>query len=235
MVAMKILLFEDEPGLVSVIIRGLTEVGMQVSVAGDGLVGLEMAMKHDFDLIILDIMLSGMNGIQVCREIRKGNNNVPVLMLTALSSTENIITGLDSGADDYLVKPFKFAELEARIRSLVRRSKVAASPRSTQSISGLEVDTLAKTVSRDGKTINLTATEYRLLEYFIQNQNVVLSRIQILENVWDIDFNMGTNVVDVYINYLRKKIDNGYQTKLIHTVFGMGYIFKSQAPNEDTD
>ena len=235
MVAMKILLIEDEPGLVSVIIRGLTEVGMQISVAGDGLVGLEMAMKHDFDLIILDIMLSGMNGIQVCREIRKGNNNVPVLMLTALSSTENIITGLDSGADDYLVKPFKFAELEARIRSLVRRSKVAASPRSTQSISGLEVDTLAKTVSRDGKTINLTATEYRLLEYFIQNQNVVLSRIQILENVWDIDFNMGTNVVDVYINYLRKKIDNGYQTKLIHTVFGMGYIFKSQAPNEDTD
>jgi len=232
---MKILLIEDEPGLVSVIIRGLTEVGMQISVAGDGLVGLEMAMKHDFDLIILDIMLSGMNGIQVCREIRKGNNNVPVLMLTALSSTENIITGLDSGADDYLVKPFKFAELEARIRSLVRRSKVAASPRSTQSISGLEVDTLAKTVSRDGKTINLTATEYRLLEYFIQNQNVVLSRIQILENVWDIDFNMGTNVVDVYINYLRKKIDNGYQTKLIHTVFGMGYIFKSQAPNEDTD
>ncbi|EDM35697.1 two-component system response regulator [Pedobacter sp. BAL39] len=232
---MKILLIEDEPGLVSVIIRGLTEVGMQISVAGDGLVGLEMAMKHDFDLIILDIMLSGMNGIQVCREIRKGNNNVPVLMLTALSSTENIITGLDSGADDYLVKPFKFAELEARIRSLVRRSKVVSSPRSTQSISGLEVDTLAKTVSRDGKTINLTATEYRLLEYFIQNQNVVLSRIQILENVWDIDFNMGTNVVDVYINYLRKKIDNGYQTKLIHTVFGMGYIFKSQAPNEDTD
>lgn len=232
---MKILLIEDEPGLVSVIIRGLGEAGMHVSVAADGLVGFEMAMKHNFDLVILDIMLPGMNGIQVCREIRKGNNNVPVLMLTALSSTENIITGLDSGADDYLVKPFKFAELEARIRSLVRRSKAISTPRSSQTIAGLEVDTLAKTVARDGKTINLTATEYRLLEYFIQNQNVVLSRIQILENVWDIDFNMGTNVVDVYINYLRKKIDNGYETKLIHTVFGMGYIFKSQGSNENTD
>lgn len=199
---------------------------MEVSVAADGQVGLEMAQKHDFDLIILDIMLPGMNGIQVCRELRKSGNNVAVLMLTALSSTENIITGLDSGADDYLVKPFKFAELEARIRSLVRRSKHVAPARNTMNIEGLEVDLLSKAVSRDGKAIVLTATEYRLLEYFLKNQNVVLSRIQILEHVWDIDFNMGTNVVDVYINYLRKKIDHGYGKKLIHTVFGMGYMFK---------
>jgi DNA-binding response OmpR family regulator len=218
---LKILLIEDEPGLVSVIIRGLNEAGMEVSVAGDGQIGLEMAMKHQFDLIILDIMLPGMNGIQVCRELRKAENNVAVLMLTALSSTENIITGLDSGADDYLVKPFKFAELEARIRSLVRRSKNVAPVRNILRI-------------EDGKQIVLTATEYRLLEYFLRNMNVVLSRIQILEHVWDIDFNMGTNVVDVYINYLRKKIDQGYNTKLIHTVFGMGYMFKADV-NEVSD
>ncbi len=226
---MKILLIEDEPGLVSVIIRGLNEAGMEVSVAADGQVGLEMAQKHEFDLIILDIMLPGMNGIQVCRALRNAGNNIPVLMLTALSSTENIITGLDSGADDYLVKPFKFAELEARIRSLVRRSKHVSSPSNIISIEGLEVDTRAKSVTRYGNPVVLTATEYRLLEYFIRNQNVVLSRIQILEHVWDIDFNMGTNVVDVYINYLRKKIDHGYKQKLIHTVFGMGYIFKADA------
>jgi two-component system copper resistance phosphate regulon response regulator CusR len=205
---------------------------MQVSVAGDGQIGLEMAMKHDFELVILDIMLPGMNGIQVCRELRKAGNNIPVLMLTALSSTENIITGLDSGADDYLVKPFKFAELEARIRSLVRRSKNTTAKRDTVNIEDLEVDLLSKTVTRHGNSIVLTATEYRLLEYFIKNQNVVLSRIQILEQVWDIDFNMGTNVVDVYINYLRKKVDQGYDTKLIHTVFGMGYIFKADSKNE---
>jgi DNA-binding response OmpR family regulator len=224
---LKILLVEDEPGLASVIIRGLTEAGLQISVAADGQMGFEMAMKHDFEAIILDIMLPVMNGIQVCKELRKAGNNVPILMLTALSSTENIITGLDSGADDYLVKPFKFAELEARIRSLVRRSKALTPTRNTINIAGLEVDKVSKAVSRDGNPIALTATEYRLLEYFIQNQNAVLSRIQILEHVWDIDFNLGTNVVDVYINYLRKKIDHGYEVKLIHTVFGMGYIFKA--------
>jgi DNA-binding response OmpR family regulator len=226
---LKILLIEDEPGLVSVIIRGLTEVGMEVSVAGDGQIGFEMADQHDFDLVILDIMLPGMNGIQVCRALRKSGNSIPIIMLTALTSTENIVTGLDSGADDYLAKPFKFAELEARIRSLVRRSKSITSVRSSVNIEGLEVDLQSKTVSRDGNPITLTATEYRLLEFFIKNQNVVLSRIQILEQVWDIDFNMGTNVVDVYINYLRKKVDHGYKPKLIHTVFGMGYIFKVDA------
>jgi DNA-binding response OmpR family regulator len=229
---LKILLIEDEPGLVSVIIRGLAEAGMEVSVAGDGQIGFEMAMKHDFDLVILDIMLPGMNGIQVCRALRKAENNIPVLMLTALSSTENIITGLDSGADDYLAKPFKFAELEARIRSLVRRSKNVTPTRNVLNIQGLEVDLQSKSVSRDGNPITLTATEYRLLEYFIKNQNIVRSRIEILEHVWDIDFNMGTNVVDVYINYLRKKIDQGYPNKLIHTVFGMGYIFKTEQRDE---
>jgi len=229
---MKILLIEDEPALVSVIVRGLTDAGMEISVAADGNMGLEMALGHNFDLIILDIMLPGINGIQVCKEIRKVNDDVSILMLTALSSTENVVTGLNSGADDYLAKPFKFAELEARIRTLVRRSKKGESPKSVITVADLELDTLAKTAKRDNKNIPLTATEYRLLEYFIKNQNRVLSRIQILENVWDIDFNMGTNVVDVYVNYLRKKVDNGYDVKLIHTVFGMGYIFKAEDINE---
>ncbi|RFZ90384.1 DNA-binding response regulator [Mucilaginibacter conchicola] len=229
---MKVLVVEDEPGLVSVIVRGLTEAGMEVSVAADGNTGLEMAKAHQFDIIILDIMLPGMNGIQVCKEIRKENETVAILMLTALSSTENVVTGLNAGADDYLAKPFKFPELEARIRTLVRRTKVGGVQKTVVSVGGLEVDTTSKTVKRNEKSISLTATEYHLLEYFIKNQNMVLSRIQILENVWDIDFNMGTNVVDVYVNYLRKKLDNGYDTKLIHTVFGMGYMFKPENANE---
>lgn len=229
---MKVLLVEDEPGLVSLIVRGLTEAGMEVSVAADGTTGLEMAKAHQFDIILLDIMLPGMNGIQVCKEIRKENETVAILMLTALSSTENIVTGLKAGADDYLAKPFKFPELEARIHTLVRRSKIGGKQNKVISVGGLEVDTTSKVVKRNDKPISLTATEYHLLEYFIKNQNMVLSRIQILENVWDIDFNMGTNVVDVYVNYLRKKLDNGYDTKLIHTIFGMGYMFKPENANE---
>ena len=223
---MKVLLIEDEPDLMSVIVRGLTEADMEVSAAADGNTGLEMAVKHQFDLIILDVMLPGMNGIQVCKEIRKINDSVAILMLTALSSTENIVTGLNSGADDYLVKPFKFAELEARIKTLVRRSKTGQAPKSIITIGNLEVDIISRTVKRNDISIQLTATEYRLLEYFVQHQNMVLSRIQILENVWDIDFNMGTNVVDVYVNYLRKKVDNGHDQKLIQTVFGRGYMLK---------
>ena len=223
---MKVLLIEDEPDLMSVIVRGLTEAGIEVSAAADGVNGLEMAVRHQFDLIILDVMLPGMNGIQVCKEIRKISDSVAILMLTALSSTENIVTGLNSGADDYLVKPFKFAELEARIRTLVRRSRSAPTPKSMITVGDLEVDVLSRTVKRNNQSIQLTATEYRLLEYFVQHQNMVLSRIQILESVWDIDFNMGTNVVDVYVNYLRKKVDNGHEQKLIQTVFGRGYMLK---------
>jgi DNA-binding response OmpR family regulator len=231
---MKVLLVEDTPDLVSIILRGLSEEGMEVSVAGDGNTALEMAFKYNFDVIILDIMLPGINGIQVCKEIRKKNENVAIIMLTALGSTENIVTGLESGADDYLVKPFKLIELSARIRTLVRRSRSTAIPQEKISIADLEINKSSKTVSRTGKSISLTATEYRLLEYLMDNQNKVLSRIQILENVWDINFNMGTNVVDVYINYVRKKIDTPGASKLIHTVFGMGYILKEELINEDT-
>ncbi|WP_207534934.1 response regulator transcription factor [Desertivirga arenae] len=232
---MKILLVEDEPGIVSVISRGLAEAGMEISVAADGRTGLDMALKHDFDLVVLDIMLPELNGIQVCREIRKKNTTIAILMLTALSSTENIVTGLDSGADDYLVKPFKFAELEARIRTLIRRSKAETQPKNKLVFNNLEIDLDAKSVKRAGRDINLTATEYRLLEYFMLNPNKVLSRIELLDHVWDINFNMGTNVVDVYVNYLRKKIDNGAPIKLIQTVFGMGYILKEDAPDENSN
>lgn len=232
---MKVLLVEDTPDLVSIILRGLTEEGMEVSVAGDGNTALDMVFKYNFDVVILDIMLPGINGIQVCREIRKKNESIAIIMLTALSSTENIVTGLESGADDYLVKPFKLLELSARMRTLVRRSKSSAIPQEKVNIADLEVNMSSKTVSRAGKAINLTATEYRLLEYLMKNQNRVLSRIQILENVWDIDFNMGTNVVDVYINYVRKKIETLNAGKLIHTVFGMGYILKEELINEDSN
>lgn len=224
---MKVLVVEDEPGLASVISRGLTDAGMDVSIAPDGITGLQMATNYQFDLLILDIMLPGMNGVQICREVRKKDNAIPIVMLTALSSTENIITGLDSGADDYIAKPFKLAELEARIRTLMRRSRNNTVPKDVITVADLEVDLVSKTAKRGDKQINLTATEYRLLEYLVKNPNKVLSRIQILENVWDIDFNMGTNVVDVYVNYLRKKLDNNYATRLIQTVFGMGYMFKT--------
>jgi len=225
---MKVLLVEDEPGLVSVIVKGLKEVGIETSVAVDGNMGLDMALGHQFDLLILDIMLPGMNGIQLCREVRKVNPDVPVIMLTALNTTENIVTGLDAGADDYLAKPFKFPELEARIRSAVRRSKNGSVAVNLMKAADLEVNLDTQTVTRADRQVTLTTTEYKLLLYFIKNRNRVLSRIQILENVWDIDFNMGTNVVDVYVNYLRRKLDTGYAVKLIHTVFGSGYIFREQ-------
>ncbi|UEG53700.1 response regulator transcription factor [Mucilaginibacter daejeonensis] len=224
---MAILLIEDEPNVVSVIKRGLAEHGHEVSAASNGLTGLQMALNHSFDLVILDVMLPGLDGIQICRRIREKDKNIPILMLTALNSTDNIVTGLDTGADDYLVKPFKIAELAARLRTLLRRRNTEGQqPSHLYIIDDLEVDTEAKTASRGGTALNLTSTEYRLLEYFIKNQKKVLSRIQILESVWDIDFNLGTNVVDVYVNYLRKKLEKTGSRKLIHTVFGMGYMMK---------
>ncbi|MXV52385.1 response regulator [Pedobacter sp. HMF7647] len=222
-----ILIIEDEPNVASAIKRGLEDIGFETSIASNGLTGLQMATDYPFELIILDLMLPLMDGIQICQLIREKKQSVPILMLTALDSTENIVTGLDSGADDYMVKPFKMIELAARIRTLMRRQNgKMPMPANISKIADLEIDTEAKLVTIKGASLNLTPTEYRLLEYFVKNQRKVLSRIQILENVWDIDFNLGTNVVDVYVNYLRKKIDKENPNKLIHTVFGMGYIMK---------
>lgn len=222
----KILVVEDEASLVGMIRRGLSREGYQVSVALDGASALQMATEYEFDLITLDLMLPGISGLELCRTIRKKNSQVPILMLTALGTPENIVTGLDSGADDYLVKPFNFDVLNARIRSLIRRNKGVATAHHLIKIADLTIDTTEKTVSRSGQNISLTATEFRLLEFLAVNQRKVLSRIEILEHVWDIDFNLGTNVVDVYINYLRKKIDKDFEPKLIHTAFGMGYVLK---------
>jgi two-component system, OmpR family, copper resistance phosphate regulon response regulator CusR len=228
----KILLVEDEAHVVSFIKKGLSEEGFEVSVAFDGKAGLQMATEGNFDLIILDIMLPEMNGLEVCKEIRKTNTTIPVLFLTALGTSENIVMGLEIGADDYLVKPFKFIELIARVKTLLRRTDNAPAsiaPDIQQEhiykIADLEVNDYSKTVTRDEKIISLTTTEYKLLLYFIKHPNRVLSRIDILEEVWGVNFDLGTNVVDVYVNYLRKKVDFT-ENKLIHTVIGMGYVLK---------
>lgn len=226
---MKILIVEDEPNVVSVLKRGLNNEGFELSVAPDGFVALEMIGAHTFSLIILDIMLPGINGLDLCKQIKKNHPQTPIIMLTALGSTENIVTGLDNGADDYMVKPFKIAELSARIRTLLRRYAGLQQTEELIAIGNLEINISAKTVTRGGQEITLTATEYRLLQFFARNKNKTLSRIDILENVWDINFNMGTNVVDVYVNYLRKKIDKGFDTNLIHTVVGLGYMLKEKS------
>ena len=224
---MKLLIVEDEPNLLSIIRKGLSEKNNEVSVALDGTTSLEMILNHNFDVFILDIMLPDINGIEICRRLRAAKNFVPILLLTALGTTENIVTGLNSGADDYLVKPFKFSELEARISALARRSSQEHKPNDLIKIDDLEIDSRAKSVKRNGELIQLTAKEFKLLSYLARHSETILSREKILDNVWDINFDMNTNVVDVYINYLRNKIDKPYQNKLIHTIKGLGYIIKS--------
>jgi DNA-binding response OmpR family regulator len=229
-----ILLVEDEAHVASLIIRSLGEEGYEVSLAPDGNTGLDMAMQNSFDLIILDIMLPGINGLEICRRIRAAGNTTPVLMLTALGTTQNVVTGLDSGADDYLVKPYKLAELLARVRSMIRRGSSATPaanngdtvPANSMQLADLVLNIDDKTATRGGRKIDLTATEYRLLKYLLANKKKLVSRMDILEEVWGVDFNMNTKVVDVYVNYLRKKIDKDHDHKLIHTVVGMGYILK---------
>lgn len=223
---MKVLLVEDEPYVAGIINRGLSENGYSISVAPDGNMGLDMALKNDFDVIILDIMLPGMNGMELCKQLRACKINTPILFLTALGTTENIVAGLDAGGDDYLVKPFKFAELEARLKSLNRRKSLVVKEEEIYHLDNITIDFGAKLIQQDGKPITLTSTEFRLLEFFVRNKNRVLSRMEILEKVWGIDFNMGTNVVDVYVNYLRKKISTNPDKKLIQTVVGMGYMLK---------
>ena len=224
---MKLLIVEDEPNLLSIIRKGLSEKNNEVSVALDGTTALEMILNYNFDVVILDIMLPDINGIEICRRLRAAKNYVPILLLTALGTTENIVTGLNSGADDYLVKPFKFGELEARLNALYRRAHQDVEKIDTITISDLEINGRAKTVKRENESIVLTAKEFKLLYYLAKNAGNIVSRDQILDNVWDINFDMNTNVVDVYINYLRKKIDKPFSNKLIHTIKGLGYVIKS--------
>lgn len=224
---MKLLVVEDEPNLLSIIRKGLSESNNEVSVAMDGRTALEMIQEHNFDVVILDIMIPEINGIEICRRLRASKNFVPILLLTALGTTENVVTGLNAGADDYMAKPFKFTELEARISALARRANQDNKPNDIITIDDLEIDGRSKSVKRDGDSIVLTAKEFKLLYYLAKNSGMILSREKILDNVWDINFDMNTNVVDVYINYLRKKIDKPYQTNLIHTIKGLGYVLKS--------
>lgn len=223
---MKILVIEDEQSVSSFIRKGLEEQGYEVTAAYDGTMGLRAVFQQRFDLIILDIILPGMNGLEVCKKLREeGGTSVPILMLTALGATEDIVTGLDAGADDYLRKPFKFKELLARVRALTRRKTLSVATKQLQ-VADLEMDLDRKLVSRGDKPVKLTAKEFNLLEYLIRNKGRVVSRVDILENVWEVNFDLGTNVIDVYVNYLRNKIDKNYSPKLIHTVVGMGYVLK---------
>jgi len=223
---MKILLAEDEPNVAGLINKGLVEKGHSVTVAPDGALGLDIALSNSFDVMILDIMLPNMSGMELCKQLRQKNIFTPILFLTALGTTENIVAGLNAGGDDYLVKPFKFAELEARLKSLYRRKQMLQQEDESTSFGNVSVNLSSKIVTYGGEQVNLTSTEYRLLEYLLKNRNRVVSRIEILEHVWGIDLNMGTNVVDVYVNYLRKKIDKDPAHKVIQTVIGMGYMLK---------
>lgn len=229
-----ILLIEDEQHVADLIKQSLEEVGYRVFHAGDGMSGIQLLKQHRIQLIILDILLPNMNGLEVCKKIRTdGYKDIPILILTALGSAENVVLGLETGADDYLSKPFKLIELKARIRSLLRRAdkfestRLIATEAEVFRFADLEVNDYTKQVKRGGTEISLTSTEYRLLLMFIKNPTKVLSRTDLLDEVWGINFDIGTNVVDVYVNYLRKKLDKSGGPKLIHTVTGMGYVLKN--------
>ena len=221
-----ILVIEDEHNVAIFIKQGLEDTGYTTLLAYDGNMAFELLNQNTVDLVLLDIILPGMDGREIAREIKKRESAPPILMLTALGTTENIVQGLDSGADDYLVKPFKFSELLARIRALTRRSNTHIKIGGKIIVQDLELDSNTKIVKRGGIEIKLTTTEFRLLEFLMKNKNRVSSRVDILESVWDINFNMATNVVDVYINYLRNKIDKDFDNKLIQTVIGMGYVIR---------
>ncbi|GAB4034418.1 response regulator [Spirosoma gilvum] len=223
---MKILLIEDEVKTVQSIKQGLEEHQWEVDIAYDGILGFQLATRSPYALIISDIILPGMNGLELCRKLREANIATPILMLTALGTTDDKIVGLDAGADDYLVKPFEFGELMARVRALTRRTHHAIQPSNVLKIADLELNTDTKTVIRAGKEIALTAKEFQLLEYFLRHQGRVISKVELAERLWDLTFDTGTNVIEVYINFLRKKIDKDFNPKLLHTQIGMGYVVK---------
>lgn len=220
---MRILVVEDQRKTAQFIKKGLAEHGHAVDVVGDGRDAESQACVTDYDLIILDVMLPGQDGMEVCQNLRRLKVTAPILMLTALSSTEDKVRGLDSGADDYLPKPFAFDELLARVRALGRRSQ-ASNPR--LKVADLELDPSTRKVSRAGKAIALTAREFALLEFFMQRAGQVVTRTAIAEHVWDIHFDSESNVIDVYVNFLRKKLDKEFPFPLIHTVVGAGYVLK---------
>ena len=224
----KILLVEDEKKIATALKTGLEEHGFYVMLAYDGSMGEKLFNNYEFEIVILDINLPDINGYTLSKLIRHKNREIPILMLTALGTVDDKVTGFEAGADDYLVKPFAFKELLARIRSLLRRTIQGLPAGNILQIADLEINFDSKEVLRSGNKISLTAKEFQLLEYLVRNKNKVVSRADIANKVWDIGFDTGTNVIDVYINFLRKKIDKDHPVKLIHTQVGMGYIMKEK-------
>lgn len=227
---MRILVIEDEKKVASFIKRGLEEAGYSVDIAADGEEGLYLAEIDDYDLIILDLILPRKSGLEVCKELREQRISIPILILSARDSVEDKVTGLDMGADDYLTKPFAFSELLARVRALLRRGETMT-PVKLQ-VADLIMDTVTHEVTRAGKEIKLTGKEYALLEYFMMNPGKVLTRTMLSEHVWDYTFDTFSNVIDVYINYLRNKVDRDFDPKLINTIRGVGYVMKPPKQEE---
>ena len=223
---LNVLIIEDEPKVAAFIKKGLEENNYSAQIAPNGRVGHSLAIEKNFQLAIIDINLPYINGFELCRLVKEHKPDLPVLMLTAFGTIENKLTGYDAGTDDYLVKPFEFRELLARMKALLKRTEQYYSQKNTIKIADLELNSDSKEVFRKGKAIELTAREFMLLEYLMKNKGRVISRSEIAEKIWEINFDTGTNVIDVYINFLRKKIDKDFHVKLIHTQIGMGYMVK---------
>lgn len=225
---MRILLIEDEIKTIQSLRQGLEEQQWTVDAATDGDTGLRLATENTYDVIVSDIIMPGIGGLDLCRHLRRLDIRTPFLLLSALGHTDDKINGLEAGADDYLSKPFEFREFIARIKALARRPADAFKSESILKFADLEQDLDAKTVRRGDRDILLTPREFALLEFFLRNPGRVLSKTEIAEKVWDVDFDTGTNVIEVYVNYLRNKVDKGFGAKIIHTLFGQGYVLRNE-------
>lgn len=224
---MKILIVEDEPNVASLLHRNLLEYGHSIGIATDGVMGLDQILSNQYELVLLDIMLPKKSGLEILKELKETNNTTPVILLTALDTTDMVVQGLDLGADDYIAKPFKIEEVVARINAVKRRTTLSKDETpQTLEFKGIHLDDLSKKVFKEGEEIKLTATEYNLLKLLLENIDKVLSREKILDKVWGVQYDLGTNVVDVYINYLRRKLKDNTANKVIHTVIGMGYVIR---------
>jgi heavy metal response regulator len=226
---MRLLVVEDNPKMAGFIRQGFTEQGYAVDVADNGYDGEDLAAVEPYDLIILDVMLPDQDGTQVAENLRRRGVKTPILMLTALSTTADKVAGLDSGADDYLTKPFEFAELLARVRALLRRGQAEGT--TTLQYEDIQMDLASRMVTRAGERVKLTAKEFALLEYFLRNPDRILTRTAIGEHVWDMNFDPDSNVIDVYVSMLRRKLDKGFDKRLIHTLIGTGYVLSVDDPN----
>jgi two-component system, OmpR family, copper resistance phosphate regulon response regulator CusR len=224
----KILLIQDEVKAVVALIKGLKDYHIIVDYALDGRIGYEMALNNKYDVILSDVIMPQMNGLEIVKQLRTAGNTTPIMLLTAMGSTEDKVIGFDKGADDYLVKPYEFRELLARIQALARRGKEVLMLNNVLRFADIEINMDTKVFMRSGKVIDLTRKEMALIEYFIRNQGRVISKSEIADKVWGIDFETNTNIIEVYVNYIRNKMDKPYDKKLIHTVFGMGYVLKEE-------